>query len=181
MGLGCNRWIPSDRLSEIMKKLAPEDRAITRLAVLTGFRIDDIIRSRREDWKSEKITLKEAKTGKLRTVNNNAEIRAELEKLDKSADRRRRAGELCPGRRQRERDGPFLARTTIWRHWKRAVREAGYGGSGYTVHSLRRCYAVGVWQRTRSIAAVQQDLGHDRPTTTWIYLQDALEAALRSL
>ena len=164
-----------------MKKLAPEDKAITRLAVLTGFRIDDIIRSRREDWNSEKITLQEAKTGKRRSVCNSTEIRAELKELDKRAARRRRAGELCPGRRQRERDSPFLARSTIWRHWKKAVREAGYAGMGYTVHSLRRCYAVGVWQRTRDIAAVQKDLGHDRPTTTWIYLQDALEAVLRSL
>lgn len=164
-----------------MGKLEPEDKAICRIAVLTGYRIDDIIRSQREDWNGETITLREAKTGKKRTVYNCAEIRAELKELDKSAVRRRRAGELCPGRRQRKGDGPYLARSTIWRHWKTAARKAGYAGRGYTVHSLRRCYAVGIWKRTRDLEAVRQDLGHDRSTTTWIYLQDALEAALRSI
>lgn len=181
MGYGCNRWIPPNHLKRIMAQLQPEDRAIAQLAELTGFRIDDIIRSRRGDWKGRKIKLVEAKTGKTREVYNCAEIRKAVAELDRCAAFRRRFGAMCPGRRQRPRDSPFLARSTIWRAWRRAVAAAGLAGRGYTVHSLRRVYAVGVWQRTRSIEAVQRDLGHDKPSTTWIYLQDALEAALRAV
>ena len=181
MGYGVNRWIPPDHLTQIMAQLQPENRAIAQLAELTGYRIDDIIRSRRGDWKGRKIKLKEAKTGKTREVRNSPEIRAAAAALDRCAASRRHAGAMCPGRRQRRGDSPFLARSTIWRAWRRACAAAGLAGRGYTVHSLRRCYAVGVWQRTRSIEAVQRDLGHDKPSTTWIYLQDALEAALRAV
>ena len=181
MGNGCNRWIPPEHVERIMRRLRPEDKSIARLALLTGYRIDDIIRSEREDWNGRKITLYEHKTGKRRTVRNSKEIRKELKALDEITSKRRHAGEMCPGRRQREQDGPFLARSTIWRGWKKAVNDAGYSGRGYTVHSLRRCYAVNVWQRTRSIAAVQADLGHDRASTTWLYLQDALEEALKKI
>lgn len=181
MGYGCNRWIPPEHLKKIMTKLLPEDRAIAQLAKLTGYRIDDIIRSRRGEWDGRRIKLKEAKTGKKREVHNSAEIRKALADLDRCAASRRHAGAMCPGRRQRRGDSPFLARSTIWRAWRRACAAAGLAGRGYTVHSLRRVYAVGVWQRTRSIEAVQRDLGHDKPSTTWIYLQDALEAALRAV
>lgn len=181
MGYGCNRWIPPEHLQRIMAQLQPEDKAIAQLAQLTGYRIDDIIRSRRGDWKGRRIRLRECKTGKTREVKNSAEIRAAAAALDRCAASRRHAGAMCPGRRQRQGDSPYLARSTIWRAWKRAVAAAGLAGRGYTVHSLRRVYAVGVWQRTRSIEAVQCDLGHDKPSTTWIYLQDALEAALRAL
>ena len=47
-------------------------------------------------------------------------------------------------------------------------------GRGYTLHSLRKCYAVDQLRKTGSYERVQADLGHRYLSTTLIYLQDAL-------
>lgn len=87
---------------------------------------------------------------------------------------------LIPSFRHRK-DGtrPSIHRATVWRHIEAAIKRAGLAGYGYTVHSLRRCYAVRIMKETGSIEAAQKALGHDRISTTLLYLRDALEAALR--
>lgn len=88
---------------------------------------------------------------------------------------------LVPSLRLRRGRRPSIHRATVWRHVEKAIRAAGLTGYGYTVHSLRRVYAVDVLRHTGSIAAAQAALGHDRIGTTLIYLQDALETAVRAL
>lgn len=162
-----------------MEELAPEDWCIAELALLTGYRIDDIIQSRRDAWAGDTVTLTEQKTGKKRSVKIDHPIRAVVDKLNGITNYRNN-GFLCPSRRRRRGDGPTLSRCTVWRAWKRACHNGSVTGRGYTVHSLRKCYAVRLWRATGSLEAVQRDLGHDRPTTTMIYLKDAMEALLRS-
>lgn len=174
-----NKWIPEDDLCMIMDELGAEDWCITELALLTGYRIDDIIRSRRDQWSGQEITLEEAKTGKSRTKTIDHPIRAVLNKLEKLTEPRAN-GYLCPSRRQRRGDGPTMSRTTLWRAWRRALFYAKQQGKGYTIHSLRRCYAVRLWRESGSLEKVQLDLGHDRPTTTMIYLRDAMDELIRA-
>lgn len=180
-----NHWIPEPDLAAIFSRLRQEDEAIARLSLLTGFRIEDILESRLVDWNSGSIILQERKTGKLRGIPNNSAIRGTIEEIRACTQDRREwtehNGYLVPARKRSPDGKPrHLARSTIWRAWHRAIEQADKIGYGYTVHSLRRCYAVREWRRTGSIEAVQRDLGHKYAGTTYSYLQDAIEAPARA-
>ena len=62
-----------------------------------------------------------------------------------------------------------MHRTTYWRHFEAACRAHGWGDCGYTPHSLRKLYAVRKLAETRSLVAVQRDLGHTSPAVTALY------------
>ena len=133
-----------------------------------------------DDWGPGTVTLRERKTGKLRTVGLSTEAARALGDLRRRTERaRRRDGSrwLLPTLRGRNGD-THEHRCTIWRHWRSRCRELGLPDS-YTLHSLRKVYAVRLYKRTRSLARVQADLNHDRPLTTLIYLADALLTNLK--
>lgn len=174
-----NIWIPPDRLRTILSQLSDRDLWICTLALETGYRIDDIMTSRVQDWGPETVAIRESKTKKLRVVGLSHAAQSALRALIRATEReRRRDGSdwLLPGLRGRPGDSGREHRSTIWRHWRRVVRALGYPDS-YTLHSLRRCYAVGVFLRHHDISEVMHDLNHDRPSTTLLYLADALLAA----
>lgn len=104
------------------------------------------------------------KTGKVRTVMLSERAKEALRRI------KRGNGYLLPGRDA----GSHMNRATIWRHFQKAVKAAGLTGKGYTVHSLRKCYAVNLFRKVRSVEAVQRDLNHDRWITTMIYLAELL-------
>lgn len=180
-----NRWINEPDLAAIFTHLQQEDEAIARLALLTGYRIDDICSSRLVDWNSGSVALQEKKTGKWRCIPNNSAIRGTVAEIRACTRDRREWGShnpyLVPARKRSPDGSPgHVSRCTIWRAWRRAIRAADRIGMGYTLHSLRRCYAVREWRRTGSIEAVQRDLGHKYAGTTYAYLQDAIEALARA-
>ena len=179
---GCNHWIPPEHLRAILTALRPEDRQICIALYCTGFRVDDLLSARVGAIADGKCTLIERKTGKRRSIAG--EGMKQVERIgDYTRGRRmdQRSDYLIPARRVRSDGCPrHLSRSTIWRAFTRAVRESGLMGYGYTVHSLRKCYAVDIFQCTHSIEATQQALGHDRPSTTLIYISDYLEGCARS-
>lgn len=177
-----NAWIPDEDLERILDKLGAEDRCIIVLALQTGYRIDDLLRMRWGSITEPAITLQEAKTGKTRShalTDQTRQILRDLRRL--TANRQGADIFVTPTRRGRAGDNPTLSRWSIWRAFKRAVRDAGYQGRGYTVHSLRKCYAWHLYRSTLSVTAVQKDLNHDRPDTTFVYLQEPFERAARML
>lgn len=177
-----NAWIPPADLSAIIDTARGRSVHIMRLALLTGYRIGDICASADSAWTGRDVTLTERKTGKKRTVPLTADARAEVEALrvqKMSIDAcsqyllpaRRRIGGTVRG---------HVHRATVWRAWRRAIYRARMVGRGYTLHSLRKCYAVNLYQRTHSIAAVQAALLHDRPDTTLRYIMDYIDALAQS-
>lgn len=164
-----------------MNALEAEDRAVCLLALQTGYRIDDILKLMKENiTETGDISCKEAKTGKTRNHVSDDQTKQVIKNLLEIVEKRKgNTSYLIPTRRGRAGDKPTLSRWSIWRAFKRAVGAAGLTGRGYTVHSLRKCYAWNLYKKTRSIPAVQRDLNHDRPDTTFIYLQQAFEAAIR--
>ena len=158
-----------------------EDKVILQLALRTGYRIDDLLSSKLWDWHylEKNVRIREHKTGKERSAPIDDET---LELCSALMDIRRARGAstewLIPSRRRR--CNGHLSRATIWRAWTAAVRAAGYAGMGYTVHSLRKCYAVRLYHRSHNMAAVQAALNHDRITTTLLYLQDYFEDQARN-
>lgn len=119
------------------------------------------------NWQLAKktITLKERKTGNVRTVENfcSKPCGKPFEYVFR--------GRGLPGERRK------LHRSTFWRHFEKAVKEAGCAGKGYTVHSLRKVYAVNLYRASGDIKAVQEDLGHKSLATTCLYVLGALQTA----
>lgn len=171
-GTSRNRWIDPERLAlAINAASSDEDGALFVLLARTGYRVDDLISAKLTDINAGKITLKERKTGKSRTVKLGDFEKNLIRNLMRyTADRRNGSGWLVPARKKRA--AGHIARTTVWRAWRRAIRAAGLEGRGYTIHSLRKAYAVELFRRTGSLEAVQKDLNHERISTTLIYLQD---------
>lgn len=124
--------------------------------------------------------LIEAKTNKRRIVKITPEIRAAIDGY-RNAIGVYDAGlydYLCPSRRGGQYKGSHLNRSTLYRHFVDAVHRAGYDGLGYTVHSLRKMYAVNVYKETGSLLEVQKALNHDRLTTTLLYLMDVISVQI---
>lgn len=177
-----NAWIPDEHLKRIEAQLTTEDKLICALALQTGFRIEDLLSLTWAECSHGAITARESKTGKTRTHVVSNQTADTLRRLrDTVRDRPGAQTYIFPTRRGRAGDKPTLSRWSVWRAFRRAVRDAELTGYGYTVHSLRKCYAWHLYRATLSIAAVQADLNHDRPETTFIYLREPLEMAARLL
>ena len=166
-----NQCIPPEHYAAIRRRLEPRTAAICDLLRDTGYRVDDLLRSSVGDWRGkEVVTLYEYKTKKWRTVQLTEPAKAAVRRLLSYRYAVRDEEPLCPARRPVIGGRPWLHRTTVWRAFTRAVRLAGMEDRGYTIHSLRKCYARAVYERTGSLLAVQRDLGHERLETTLWYV-----------
>lgn len=113
---------------------------------------------------SRNIELQERKTGKRRCVPISAELAA---KIRTYAGNRHRFSFLFPALRRY--GAKKMHRTTYWRHFMAAVRAAECGGRGYTPHSLRKVYAVRLFEKCGNLMQVQADLNHTHLSTTMLY------------
>lgn len=165
-----NNYIPDGDLAKIRSRLTGDDVMIMDLLLETGYRLDDVLRLRRYQLSGKSITVRERKTGNVRTVTYSGRYRVTGCNL----------GYVFSTRRGRAGDRRKVHRTTFWRHFERAVVSAGLDGRGYTVHSLRKCYAVALYRRTGSVELVQRDLGHHSIATTALYLLGALSVPASS-
>ncbi len=162
MGNLANNYIPEREQELIRARLGKRDREIFDLLIRTGYRLDDVLRLRNWQLRKPTITMRERKTGNVRTVENPCR-QNRGNPLEYAFKGRGRAGERKK-----------LHRTTFWRHFEKAVRNAGLEGKGYTVHSLRKVYAVNLYRQCKNIKQVQSDLGHKNLATTCLYVLAAL-------
>lgn len=131
--------------------------------------------SREYQWylKDDSITLYERKTKKQRRISASPELREAVGRY-KSVRRVSRSPSaltfFVQGLRDQERDLHKRHRSTLYRHFADAVRRAGLAGKGYTIHSLRKCYAVDRYNASGSLMEVQNDLGHKSLSTTCLYV-----------
>ena len=154
------------------------DRYLCDLLIATGYRVDDVLTSINAQWDDdpERVIIIESKTGKSRCIAKTPDI------VQLIADYRvsigltdwHMTGYLCPSRRGGRYRTAHYNRSTLYRHFAKACAKARLDGRGYTIHSLRKCYAVELYNETQSVLEVQRSLNHDRITTTLIYLMDCL-------
>ena len=141
----------------------------------TGFRLDDILSIRL--WEAKKalerneLTLREHKTAKSRTVALSDAARTALRHLTTYRASSHPLGYLLPTMRQRNKRK--VHRTTIYKNWRDAVSRVNLDRADeVTVHSIRKLYARNLYDRTRSLIAVQHDLNHRYKSTTLLYVTD---------
>ena len=140
------------------------DALITDLLLETGFRLDDIMNLRVWQAVGNQISIRERKTGKLRAVSLPSVL---AEDIKTYAGNRHRFSFLFPA--LRVYGAKKMHRTTYWRHFMAAVRAAGCGGRGYSPHSLRKVYAVRLFEKCGNLMQVQADLNHTHLSTTMLY------------
>ena len=137
------------------------------LLLETGFRLDDVMHVRAWQLSRDTLTVKEMKTGKLRTVSISKEMILSYRRAFPASHRRGWALSYAfPALRGGGKNK--MHRTTYWRHFTEASRRAGYGDHAYTPHSLRKVYAVRLC-KSSGIKAVKDSLGHEHITTTMLY------------
>lgn len=168
-------YIPPSDLDRIRRLLPAETCALVDILRLTGYRVDDLLKSREYQWfgKDGEVCLFEHKTKKQRKVKITDEVREAVERYRRYRSITRFPQPLTyfvQGLRDPERDLHKRHRSTLYRHFAAAVKKAGLIGRGYTIHSLRKCYAVELYNRCGSLLAVQKDLGHKSLSTTCLYV-----------
>ena len=167
-------YIPADDLDMIRRRLDKESRALVDILRLSGYRVDDLMYSREYQWymRDGTVTLYERKTKQQRTVPATPELREAVERYKSVRWITRHPQPLTffvQGKRDIERDLHKRHRSTLYRHFAEAVRQAGLAGKGYTLHSLRKCYAVDRYNES-GLLSVQKDLGHKSISTTCLYV-----------
>lgn len=177
-----NKYIPPAHYDQIRRNLSTSDRYLCDLLRLTGYRVDDILTSLNCQWDEDpdKVIVVELKTKKTRNVQKTPALIALVDGYRQSIglSNVHMFDYLCPSLRGGKFSGSHYNRSTLYRHFQRACKDTGLTAHGYTIHSLRKCFAVDYYQHTRSILAVQSALNHDRFTTTLLYLMDCLNISL---
>ena len=178
-----NHYLPEQDWLKIRRFLSAEDRYLCEILKHTGFRVDDILDSVNLNWEFADlglIVIQEKKTGKIREFQTDGWTLTLIRSFRDAygiPDSQSSISMLyfVPSRRS---FCSHLNRSTLLRHFQKACAKAGLSNKGYTIHSLRKNFAVDLYRKTRSLIAVQRALNHDKIETTMIYLMDALEFML---
>lgn len=152
-------WVCHDDMAVVMRLLMPANALALEVSLTTGLRISDVLSLRRDAVaKSQRVTVKERKTGKSRRVYINKSLRERL--LDQSGDVLIFPGAVDP---QTPR-----TRQAVYKDVKRAAKALRIP---YNIapHSARKIYAVDIYRRD-GLAAAQKALNHSDSTTTLIYV-----------
>lgn len=155
-----SEWVSPDRIKIVLEALTPPNRLACATALATGLRISDVLQLRTEDVrKSNRISIREQKTGKPRRVYLRGELREQL---------LQQAGSIyvfegrSNGRQPR-------TRSAVYKDLKRAAR-AFRVKKQLSPHSLRKAWAVDALQRAGGdLQSVQKRLGHADAAVTMIY------------
>ena len=171
-----NTQINDMDFDRILRASSREDRAIWILAAETGFRIDDLLRVRqyqitRATSAGEPfLSLAERKTGKTRAVTLSPRALSAIRELWGLVEKRHPLAYFFQARRRLPGQKNKLHRVTVYRHFNRILKETKLDRKGYTVHSLRKLYALHAYERTGSLLAVKEDLNHTSLNTTMLYV-----------
>lgn len=133
-----------------------ENALALRTALETGWRIDDVLHLRTCDLSGRKLSCVAMKTGKPDTKVISADLAKRLKQIANN-------GRLFDGRFGNKP----RTRQAVWRDVKKAAKLIGLGGN-IAPHSARKTYAVEDF-KAHGLRRVQDDLQHDRVSTTALY------------
>lgn len=158
-------YVLADDLSHVYAALMPANRLACQVAEHTGLRIGDVLALRTEQLrKGQRLTVREAKTGKSRRVYIPRDLHDQL--LEQAGNEWVFEGARDPAKHR--------TRQAVWADVKRAAK-AFRLPQNLAPHSLRKVYAVRAWEHCGDLAEVGRLLNHapDHPETTMIYVMAA--------
>lgn len=153
-----SEWVFAEELRHILATLTPENRLACEVSLATGLRIDDVLHIRTEQLRSNKVTVREMKTGKTRRVYIPQNL---LECMRMIAGRKW----VFQGRTSWNKT---RTRQAVWKDLKRSA-DLFRVKVNLTPHSCRKVYAVAEYHRSGSIKRVQELLNHSSEAVTYIY------------
>lgn len=160
-----SEYILRDDLSHVYAALMPANRLVLQVSEHTGLRISDVLSLRTEQLrKGQRITVREAKTGKSRRIYLPKQLHDDL---------LAQAGKDWVFESPRD-PAKHRCRQTIWADIKRAAK-AFRLPQNVSPHTLRKYYAVNLWEGSGDMAKVAKVLNHapDHPETTMLYIMAA--------
>lgn len=157
-------WVDDETLAAVEAALkSPADRLALRVSRHTGLRIGDVLALEARQLERQRISVREAKTGKRRRVY----LPRGLWQALRDVSGRNWVFEGMTPLRHRSYDA-------LWLDLRQAVRSVGLR-EAVSAHSWRKGYAVAKYRETGSIEAVRRLMGHDSETVTMLYaLADVL-------
>lgn len=171
-------WLTEDevkRLFEAARKENHRDYLLFRTIYFLGLRVSEVRKLKGEnfDFVNFTVTLIQAKRKKDRIAalpDGMEKYTCEMKELIAQAG----PGYLFPGRIPSER----ISERQVQRQVKRYAAKAGLNVSKTHTHTLRHSYATHFLNRSQhadDLKTLQDQLGHERPTTTLIYAHMATE------
>lgn len=148
-------YLLEEQVKTVLALLTPENRLVMRTVLHTGLRVSDVLTLKTEDLQP-KMRVKEAKTGKYKTIGLPASLLADIK--DQAGDEW-----AFPGRFEGHR-----SRQTVWKDMKRAAAACRLPQNIGT-HSGRKVYAVRLMQKYGDIERVRKLLNHDYSSVTLLY------------
>lgn len=166
------KTITNEQADAVVRQLDVTERLIFRVAVETGLRISDILQLKAAAL-SKYIHVVERKTKKLRTVELSDTLLNDLVKY-RGIWYEQSQQWLFKSRRSVLK--PYN-RMTYHRKLKQASKALKID---FSAHSMRKLYAMNIFERTKDIFAVQEAMKHKYITTTATYLGIDINALLLS-
>lgn len=157
-------WTNDRTMRLLLTALMPANRLAMRVSLETGLRIDDVLSLHTSQLKTQRITVKERKTGKTRRVYLQRRL---YELLLGQAGRAYVFEGRCDWRRHRTRQA-------VYKDLRRAARLYRIDGKKIaehiSPHTARKIYAVhDLQQHGGDVEHVQHDLNHTKTETTMLY------------
>lgn len=161
-----SQWTSSDVMSHILAALTPPNRLAITVSLVTGLRIDDVLRMHSRDLLKERFRITEEKTLKHRTIRLPSRLRDELLSI---------AGKIYvfEGRLDARK---HRTRQAVYKDIVRA-RKLFRLSERITPHSARKIYAVAEYKRDTNLLRLRDLLNHSDEAVTLIYaMADELTA-----
>ena len=138
--------------------MQPKNALVCEICVATGLRITDVLNIKTEKLKSQRLTIKEQKTGKSRRVYIKKALFTAM---------KRQAGAVFVFESPHDIN-KHLTRQAVWADLKKAASMLGIR-ENISPHSFRKLYAVKLMRRYRDVKRVQKIIGHDSLACTVMY------------
>jgi integrase len=163
-----------DKIAELKSNLNDRDSLLFTLGINVGLRISDILKLKVCDVKTNKLTLKEQKTGKT-AYRNLANIRIELDRyIENKPDSdylfKSRVGENKP-----------ITRFQAWHVLSYTCKSIGITNIG--THTLRKTFGYHYYKNTKDISTLQVLFNHSSVKETLRYIgynQDVIDDNLKN-
>ena len=143
-----------------------------KLGILSGLRISDLLKLRRNDIDRPILEVIEQKSGKYKAIEIDPDMRQLLNQYFAACYIRN--DDCLFWRRQNCRRIPMSRQ---WANHIIASTASYLQFEGIGAHSMRKIYACKIYRSSGSLEAVQRALNHGKVETTLIYLRDILNTA----
>ncbi len=158
-------YIDKATARQIFKRMQPINALIGEICLATGLRIDDVCA-----LTTVQLKYAAAHSGWLVVTERKTEKKKRVRFCKKHLQRMMWIAGQVYVFENRVNVMKHRTRQTVWRDLSKAGRELRKAGVNVSPHSLRKCYAVEQWDKCHDLAKVQQQLNHDNPSTTMMYI-----------